>query len=287
MSDDDGQRPCARGDRCMEASVVFHEGNRVRTPALGYRPLCDSDRSYALRCLEQFPAYYAELGERIGDKATGQGPKVSGSRTAPLPLNLTVDAVRVDLVNVIASWASRVHRVADLTPIATERSLGERVLHGAPLTADADGPFQRMCETLGAHLDALLSLAHEPMTRFVPLADSDDLPEGTPVLRHYWAGYAEAVLDLDGSDAALEVIALNGRCRWLLGYTGKDEKISGRCFSCEQLDVLIRPDGSAGLEDHAECSSCGTRYFGAEYQLLMRDVYERELANQRNGKQAS
>jgi hypothetical protein len=285
--DDDGQRACARGDRCIEAEAGWEDGHRVFYPAMGYRAFCDSCRGFVLRCLEQFPAYYTELGDRIGDKATGHGPKVSGSRTAPLPLNLTVDSLRVDMVNLVASWAARVHVVARLAPIDTDRSLEDRVRYGAPLIANVDGPFTRMCETLGSHLDALLALGPEPMTRFIPIEEADELGGDMWVLRHHHAGYAETVPELSGADAGLEVIRLNARCRWLLGYTGKDEKIAGCCFACEQLDVLVRPDGAAGLADYAECSACGTKYFGAEYQLLMRDAYERELAGQRERRRAS
>lgn len=279
---DDEQRPCARGDRCMEAeSVVQADGRRSLEPALGYRAFCDSDRSFVLRSVEALPGYYREMGDRIGDKTTASGPKVSGSRNAPIPINLTVDELRVELVNVVASWAGRVYKVANLAGIATERSLEERAAYGAPLTANASAPFTRMCEALGAHLDALLALTAEPMLRFVALADADDLPAGTPVHRNHWAGYAEAILDLSGADAGLEMLRLNARCRWLLGHTGKDEKITGRCFSCDQLDVLIRPDSAAGLVDFAECSACGARYFGAEYTMLLRAAYEAELAKQR------
>jgi hypothetical protein len=272
--DDHGQRPCARGDRCATATVTVTGGHRIIEPALGYRTLCETDRGLALRCLEQLPGYYHQLGDRIGDHAASTGPKVSGSRTAPIPVNLTVDELRVELVNVIASWAGRVYQVAHLTgTVDADR----------PLTAYTERPVQAMCETLTAHLDALLALPAEPMTRFLTLTEADDLPEGTPVHRNYWAGYAKAVLDLDGAAAALEVFRLNARCRWILGHTGKDEKITGRCLACDLVDVLVRPDSSAGLEDFAECCACGTRYFGAEYTNLhlLRDAYEQELADQR------
>lgn len=274
--DEDGQRPCARGDRCASATITVVNGERVVEPARSYRTLCDADRGLALRCLEQLPAYYSELGDRIGEKSTSVGPKVSGSREAPIPINLSFDELRTELVDVIASWAGRVYRVANLTgTVDTDNRTA----------ASAEGSFRAMCETLGAHLDALLALPAEPMARFLPLAEADKLPEGTPVHRNYWGGYAHVIVDLDGANAALEIFRLNGRCRWLLGHTGKDEKIPGRCFSCDQLDVLIRPDSSAGLMDHAECSACGARYFGAEYTMLLRAAYEAGLTKKRSTQQ--
>jgi hypothetical protein len=267
------QRPCARGDRCLEGTAVPQPGAaRIIEPALGYRALCDSDRTFLLTVMEALPGYYRELGHRIGDRTPGHGEKVSGSREAPIPVNVTVDELMAEMVNTIASWSVRVEDVAELTG-----GLGDRTSRG--YTAE---PFTTMCELLAAHLDAVLSLEAEPMTRFVTIQQAREMQAaGVPGDVHPHAGYAEVTPDLNGADAALELFKLNARCRWLLGYTSKDQKIAGRCLGCEQIDVLVRPDGAAGLADYAECSACGTRYFGAEYSNLMRDVYEQAVAQQR------
>ena len=270
--DSDGQRACARGDRCLESTTVQQpDGTRARQPALGYRTLCDSDRTLLLTAVEALPGYYRELGDRIGDKTSGRGEKVSGSREAPIPVNVTVDELRVDLANIVASWTVRVEDVARL-----HGGVGDRTTQ-----AYTAAPFTAMCEVLAAHLDALLALDREPMTRFVTLHEARELQAaGVPGHVHPAGGYAEVTPDLCGADAALEMFRLNARCRWLLGYTSKDERIGGRCLSCEQLDVLIRPDGAAGIADHAECSACGARYLGDQYRLLMRDVYEQAIAQE-------
>lgn len=274
--DDEGQRECARGERCLAGtSIRLADGSRRVQGAFGYQAFCRIDRSFILQCLEQFPGYWRDLRAMLGEKGRGHGEKVSGSRTAPLPVNLTVDSLMDELVLVTASWAGRVAVLADLHSIDVDR----------PLRAYAEEPFIDMCEVLGAHLDAFLGLAAEPMHRFLPLADADDLPDGTFISRNFYGGYAQATLELSGASGGLEVIRLNGRCRWLLGLTGKDEQIAGRCFACEKVDVLVRPDGSAGLVDYAECSACGTHYTGTEYTNLMRSVYEQVLADQQ--KQAS
>jgi hypothetical protein len=141
-----------------------------------------------------------------------------------------------------------------------------------------------MCESLGAHLDVLFALGPEPMTRFVSLAEAAEYAAaGVPGHVHPAAGYAEVAPDLSGAEAGLELAKLTARCRWLLGLTSKDQKVGGRCLNpaCELLDVLIRPDGSAGLADFVECSACGDRYTGDQYKLLMRDVYEQVVAQQK------
>jgi hypothetical protein len=277
-ADDEGQRACARGERCASATSVRQaDGSYKQQPALGYRAFCDRCRDMVMRCVEQMPGYLTDLRAQLGDKGRGSGPKVSGSRSAPLPINLNVEALVTDLVDMVASWAGRVALVAGLFGVDADRRL----------RAYPDMPVQRMCEQLAVHLDVLLGLGPQPMTRFVTMEDAAKLPPGTPGRVHPFAGYAEVVIDLDGADAGLEFARVNSRCRFVLGLTGAAEKIGGRCFSCEQIDVLVRPDGSAGLADYAECSACGTKYFGAEYKLLMRDVYEREMTKQQARKEAS
>lgn len=275
---DDGQRPCARGERCAGATSVRQpDGKYKQVPTLGYRAFCDRCRDMILRCLEQIPDYHRDLRAMIGDKGQGTGPKVSGSRSAPLPINLTVDALVTDLVDIVASWAGRVSLVAGLHGTDADRRL----------RAYADQPVKRMCLSLVAHVDVLLGLGPQPMTRFLSLADAATLPAGTPGRVHPNAGYVEVLLDLDGAAAGLEFAGLNARCRSALGLTAKDEKINGRCFACEQRDVLVRPDGSAGRMDHAECRACGAKYFGADYTLLMRQAYEQAIADQQIRKEAS
>lgn len=277
----DEQRPCARGERCLAATITVEKGKRTHAPTLTYRTFCPADRNAILHTIEELPGYYQELGDRAGDKTAGTGPKVSGSRAAPLPINLTFDSLRVDMTGIVASWATRIYVEKGLTGVQTDRSLWGRAWFGAPLTAYSDGPFQRMCETLAGYLDTLLALGPEPMSRFLTIEEAAKLPEGTPGRVHPHAGYAEVFLDLSGADAGREVFKLAARCRFLLGYTGKAEKIPGRCFGCEMVDVLVRPDSAAGLVDFAECSACGQRYLGAEYTNLMRDVYEREVQRRR------
>lgn len=271
----EGQRPCARGDRCLQSTAVRgDDGSWQRQPALGYRTFCEMDRAFLLSCIEQIPSYYAQLADRIGDKTPGKGPKVSGSRATPFPINLTVDELQNEIVIVVASWTGRVDLVADLHRVDTDR----------PLRANALEPLTLMCETLAAHIDVLLALGPEPMTRFVTLTEAAEYAAaGVPGHVHPSAGYAEVAPDLSGAEAGLELAKLTARCRWLLGLTSKDEKVGGRCLNpaCELLDVLVRPDGAAGLADFVECSACGAQYTGEQYKLLMRDVLEQAVTQQK------
>ena len=66
---------------------------------------------------------------------------------------------------------------------------------------------------LGAHLDAMLALSPEPVTRAVDLRDlvENPLPDWTPGVVH--AVFAEVCLDLGGGDAGMEIIRLRGLSR--------------------------------------------------------------------------
>jgi len=268
---DDGQRPCARGDRCARATVTIEKGERIYHPALTYRAFCETCSEAVRNAIQELPGYYTELGERIGDHATGIGQRVSGSKDLPTPINLTFDELRTELVNTISAWGARVCETAKLSGHSIDW----------PTTRHTPDTLTRMCEILTAHLDALFSLPPAPMTITVPLAEADALPETAEVRRHYDAGYAVAIVELDGADAGLAMLKLASRCRWMLGHVGRPERLQGRCLHCDMVGALIRPDLSTGLADWAECGACGTRYTGVEYLNLVRALYEQEIQHQR------
>src|SRR6476659_10923391 len=97
--DDDGQRPCARGERCAEGTAVrLDDGTYRREPMLGYRSFCATDRSTVLRTVQGLPERYLRLALTLGDKGSGTAPKVSGSRTPPVPVRVDVDALMAETI---------------------------------------------------------------------------------------------------------------------------------------------------------------------------------------------
>lgn len=272
---DDGQRPCARGDRCLNSTAVQQpDGSWRREPALGYRAFCDACRGLVLRSVEQMPGYHADLRAQLGERYTPNGPKVTGtSSPARPPLNLAFDALAREVYYVASSWAGRVVLVAGLHTADVDRGG----------YAYVDDPLQRMCETLAVHVDVLLGLEIEPMTRFMGNVDADEIadePFVHRVQRNFHTDVAAVLLDLDGADAGLELLRLNGRCRWMLGLTGADVDVPVPCWSCDQRGTVVRPDGSAGLADFALCRACGEHYYADRFTRLMAEVYEREIARQ-------
>ena len=268
--DDDGQRECARAERCLDSrSVPNGDGTYITAGALGYRTFCDACRGHIVRCLEQMPGYYQDLREILGDKSAGHGERVSGSREHPIPLNVTVDSLMGELIASVHVWAARVAFTAGL------KSVPETMPR-----AYVDAPFEGLCGMLAAHVDVLVSLEAAPMGVQISLVEADELPADADVIRHYDAGYAVLTDWRSGADAGLDLCRLNNRCRNVLGHTRADEPIEGRCFECGILGSLVRPDSSEGILDYARCRSCGTTYTGADYKMLLKAAYEDALAEQ-------
>jgi hypothetical protein len=275
---DGGQRRCACGERCADATIVRdNDGTYRREPVPSPRPFCETDRMNIVRCLRWLPERYLELSMRLGDRRPADGLKVSGgAATPPVPIRLDVDALMVQTVNIVASWDERVRDVARLADLAGPDIPERRGTRSAGIA------LTRMCATLTAHLDALLALPAGPMLRYVTLHQAAELAAaGDAVgLVHPHAGYAEVRQDLDGAAAGLEILALGRRCRSALGWTPKHEHLPVPCRQCGLRDVW-RWDGDAGFEDRAECLECREVYEGERYTLLMGEVAQLQAAKTR------
>lgn len=116
-------------------------GDWQRTAAT--RTFCDRCEHRIADVLRDLPGWYVNLHVHLGDASVG-GEKVSGSRSAPVPLNLEVEALIADLEGTLVSW---------------ENAL--RAAWGWPAKMDPAGPpgvrFQATCRWLGAALTPLLA----------------------------------------------------------------------------------------------------------------------------------
>ena len=258
--DTDGQRPCALEGRCAERD---HSGQ----PKLGPRAVCSSDQNLIARSLAWLPTAYVMLHQMLGEKGSGQGEKVSSTPTPSAPYNFEVDALITDMVGLLDEWAVRVRQVAQLYRVPAEQAKAQR---------DAVR-LESAVKTLTAHLDVLLALRPAPMVRFLTLDQAADVnawpaPLGDGDRRHH--------PELDGADAGIEILHLRRRATNLLGLNPKPVDLNVPCWNedCGQRNTIKRWDGAAGLEDHAECGACGTRYDNASYLLLIATVEEQQRA---------
>lgn len=250
---EEGQRECARGERCTDPRLVTEGGKTVRLPALTYRAFCDSDRNAIERALYALQDYQFDVYDELGTKGQTVGPVVSTSKSAPLPINLNADELLRDMHLILISWHERVAAVARLAePVGVVSS----------------------CGVLAAHIDVLLALPKEPMGRSVPLHDAAKLPAGTAGLVHKTAAYADVFLHLDGASAGLEILRLHHRCRRLLGVLPPPaRRLNGVYCDCgfAELYELLDDDGQ---QAGAKCRQCRAEYDRDEYADLTRERVE-------------
>jgi len=256
-TDTDGLRPCALEGRCAERD---HSGQ----PKPGPRAFCGSDRDLIARSLGWLPTAWVMLHQMLGEKGTGQGEKVSASKTPAVPINLEVDALMADMTALLGEWADRVREVARLYQVPAEHAKQQR---DAVIVETA-------VKTLSAHLDALLALPPALMVRFLTLDEAAD-PNGWSTLAT--DGDRRHEPELDGTDAGIEILHLARRARNILGMNPRHVDLPVPCWACD-VKAVRRWDGSAGLEDQAECTACGERYDHERYLRLMTDVAQQELA---------
>lgn len=261
---DEGLHDCARGDHCAARKTATGDnGERIVVPAQTYRTFCDADRNRIRDCLDELPARYTELRARIGDRRRSDGPRVSGgARTAPIPINLGIDALLRQIDEIALSWDERVRDLARLAPLA------------ALSKADA---VTAACGALAAHIDVLLNLEPHDMARTMDLARAEHLPGAATGWVHTSGEWILFNTALGGADAGREILNLHHRALRVLGYAPQHHDLIAPCWLCGER-ALRRHDGSAGLADHVECLRCREQYLGSRLRSLM---VEEDQAQQR------
>jgi hypothetical protein len=263
----DDMRPCARGVHCADRQIVIDDGRRIVEPAWTYRPFCDLDRQRLITCIEAIPGQYVDLYRKLLPSGSG-GQRVSGSRTPPIPMVLNVEALMREVVHVVCSWAEVVGHVANLSSTDGPRRAGTALSEAS--------------KALAIHVDALLALGSWSVTRYMDIHKAADLPADTIGWVHPHAGYVEAIVDLDGPAAALELLDLHAKCRSVLGLTKKREILTIPCHGCGHA-ALHREETSQGMEDGATCGNCRTEYTGDQWKLLRDIVYGEQIAARKAG----
>jgi hypothetical protein len=247
-----GGARCARGGHCLNATV--EDGELTAAWSDPPSPFCGRDTSLVARSLAGLPAWYVALRVAIGDKPRGRDDKVSGSRAAPVPVRLNVDALIRDMITILCSWDERIADAHQLTRPATWLTRLRRDEVTIPATVGALTP----------RLPDLLQLPPSPMWRTCSLHAAAALPAGTPGRVHPLAGYAEVFTELDGTGAGLELLRLDYRCRRVLGHTTPPPvRLDGvPCRQCEALALEVAPEP----QYRSLCADCGHLMSHAEYR---------------------
>lgn len=248
---EDGQRECARGDRCSDPRLETVDGKTVRRPALTYQPFCPQDRQAVAKALHDLPELWVRVHQRL-DKTFATrmgGPIVTVSKTAPVPIHLGADELLRLVLAVLVSWEERVRDVARLAPLDTHKSRYRR--DGAILT--------QAWTILAAHLDALLALPADMMAR------------------------GDELVELDGADAGLELLDLAHRCRRLLTDNRQPARhLSGVYCDCGWPELYEALDDDGQMAG-AECRQCRAVYDMDAYKALLADRVEPVKTYRRRG----
>jgi hypothetical protein len=235
-------RECARGDRCSD--YYIEDGHRY--PAQTPRAFCDKDARWIAACLAALPGCYDALERELGEKS-GTQERVSGSREAPVPPRLDVDALMREYVHVLSSWHERVAAAGNLDFPYTRISRFRRDRYAV----------HRACEVIAPRMSALFALEGELATRYVKIEDATGDTAG---FVHPAAGYAEVDRVLSGADAGEEILRLYGKAVHVLGQFLERETMGAPCPKCDSLTMI-----STAGDDLLKCAMCGYQPDSSEY----------------------
>jgi len=240
--------------------------------------------------IERLPETYAELSLKLV-KSQQQEEKVSGSREAPVPVDLEVQAFMRHIVLVALTWEDLVRAVARLSdPDECPECEGEGILEGWDCQAcqgtgsvkSRDGAaLRRACELLGGqhgrgdgHLSELLALG--PSDTLRPVKGSAKLAELEPgsVIRIDSSGDAWQRREMDGTAAGVEFLKLHSSARGMLGLAPRSRRVAVRCETtgggCGSFGTIKQRETPGGdWESVARCSECPKVYIGDEFENLM------------------
>ena len=252
---------CARAERCS-AATTSDTGEPAAAWADTPSPFCRKDTARVCRSLADMPRRYVSLRIQIGIKPRmGEDSKVTGSRDAPIPVRLDIDALIRDMLLILVSWEERVAEIAGLARPAA--ALSRRRRDEVAVTTAV--------KTLAPRVDILFALTPQPMMRVKPIPARDKVTDWAAALTataaagfvHPGGGYVTADIPLAGPDAGLEILNLGDRCRRALRETTPPPLLLDGipCRRCEHLALTAAPEP----EWKSECSQCGDLLSQAEY----------------------
>lgn len=251
--------------------------HRGKEPPLTAQPLCDFCKELVRKAIKLLPEQYVaaylalEPGQRGRDD---DGGRRSRSADAPLPLDAEADALMRRILEVVLSWHGPVVAAAKLA----------HTLPTSPRMSTSGVALSSTCALLAAHLDTLLALPTQPMTRSVPRgrvrnvsrAPIPSLTEQTvwttvttPLLaddtlgRIRADGRAIVIADLSGVDAGLEMLELVRDAERTLGRTQRSTPLDRPCPGCDEV-ALVLGEG----DDFVRCTACGEKHWAADYPRL-------------------
>jgi hypothetical protein len=255
--------PCARGIRCEERD---YQGNA----RCGPRTFCETDSRYIRRAITDLPRTYIEVRTLLA-RTEQAGERVSGSREPPMPLAADVQEFMREILLIACSWEEVVRTAARSSDYPDGRRRDSVQLAAA-------------CKTLDINFEALLNLGPCDLVRPATRRRVDQVIEehgdetGSNLIRYDTSGDAWENVTLDGTAAALEFLALNGRARGMLGISRQRRRITEvPCDDCKAKTLVQYEARDGGWDPVVKCTNCPNVYSGPRYELLMGRAYQVQL----------
>lgn len=221
---------------------------------------------------------------------------------APLPVDGEADVMMRRVFDILGCWAEHVREVKQLSseppkrsvhnlrvttrirevvrkstypPLPDETERGEivelerrRVVEAVDRPNDATWGLliAEHCTTLRRHLDTLIRLERTPVMRRRQIAELAALPdEAIGSLIVTGEGECTHLIDLDGVDAAKEILDLRRACRRFLGDTRGLRQLPVPCPDVDCGGALVVWDGT----EHVECVACRRMWSQDDYERLV------------------
>lgn len=202
-----------------------------------YRPMvCDGDRLRLARDLRELPDLYALLPSVLAPQDSA-GEKVSGSREAPIPVDVDVVDLLGDARQPEPSAAARVHPDDAIGHLSVASTLDQWVRDWR----DHRGKGERLPTPTVASLTGWL------------LVRLDDACDTHPAV----------------DDFAEELKRLMTALRSALRLRRHIERLPAPCPTCDKVALYREVDPHRGASDWVECGACGRLWSEDEYRRLV------------------
>lgn len=247
---------CARKDHCADPRT--EDGQTA--PAWTRTVFCDKDLGRIRWALRSIPELWVQLHLELGEKPRCGDDRVSGSREAPVPVRLDIDALLRETEFTLAVWAERVRceSPAGLSPADTQSGRSQRA--GVSLAASS--------ALLREHLLTLVALPADMVVWSASLYRvrtelADDIDAEVIIGRVKPGGWAALVSEASGADAGLACLDLYYRMRRALGLTAVVYRLRAPCSSCGAADIR-----QAQGDEYLECHTCHRLYNRRDYDAI-------------------
>lgn len=233
--------------RCHRAAQCSH-WERVDKQKVGAQieaeiGLCEACRRHLEEVLPKLSGDYGTLSEAIGEGSSRNGQDITFTRDLPVPIRLSIDALRVEILRASSLWAevcARVMRI-DSDTYADE--------HTRPAVL-----LERCTKLLSRAVSVLLAVRDEEVAVWTPEQVSDEFGY---IRKGQWDYETQ-----HGVDGAARLIDLHHQARRTLGLTKARYRYQLPCMRCE--GQLSREYGSETID----CGSCDRHYTLDEYEEL-------------------